>query len=611
MILMRDFRSLSTCFCRSALTLAVVILTAGVARAADFHVNVMLDLPDRVPGDGICSAGPAGGMPDACTLRAAIMEANALGGPEGHVIRVPSGLYQLTRRSGGILAGIEEDDRQFAGEGAIGNDAWNDLDIGVDLQIVGDSAFSTVIEGNTVDRVFHVLNPDFGRAAPRSVRFAELTIRNGHTMQLGAGVLIERAGEVHFDDVTIADNLGTVFFTNNGRLFWSLGGGIFSRARGLFLTRSTLRNNLAVAGGGVVVAEGWATIRDTTIEDNEARFPAPEPPGIPGGRPGFGGGIALFATETSPTFLVMSGSTLNDNRARDGGGLGAFGGFNIVNSTFSGNTASNSGGGAYVRMPIAANLSLFEFTTIAGNTAGSGGGIHRQPFERADMRRSRLVLSRTIVADNAPENCAGDGLAVSSGNNLDDGNTCGFSGSADLQNTDPRLGVLQNNGGPTFTRALLSTSPAIDRAGMSSWRVDQRGETRPQGRAMDIGAYERGRPQLLVPFPVPDRFRELFGFSIRLELQGTSSAVLKEIVPAMDGLKLSVEIDKSGRSAVVSAFGLKINVTDLQKRTNQKQPALFHVGADSADEGSEFLVITNQRFDATLTDVTKLPFGQK
>ena len=46
-------------------------------------------------------------------------------------------------------------------------------------------------------------------------------------------------------------------------------------------------------------------------------------------------------------------------------------------------------------------------------------------------------------------------------------------------------------------------------------------------------------------------------------------------------------------------------------KTNDKHPALFYVGGDALEEGSEFLLITNQRFDATLTGVTKLPFGQK
>jgi hypothetical protein len=58
---------------------------------------------------------------------------------------------------------------------------------------------------------------------------------------------------------------------------------------------------------------------------------------------------------------------------------------------------------------------------------------------------------------------------------------------------DPKLGPLADNGGPTLTMALLPGSPAID-AGNTSLApaTDQRGFSRPAGRAADIGAFEYG-----------------------------------------------------------------------------------------------------------------------
>jgi hypothetical protein len=59
-----------------------------------------------------------------------------------------------------------------------------------------------------------------------------------------------------------------------------------------------------------------------------------------------------------------------------------------------------------------------------------------------------------------------------------------------LNNTDPKLGPLADNGGPTPTHALIG-SPAIDAADSSSCpSTDQRGAPRPSGLACDIGAYE-------------------------------------------------------------------------------------------------------------------------
>jgi hypothetical protein len=63
-----------------------------------------------------------------------------------------------------------------------------------------------------------------------------------------------------------------------------------------------------------------------------------------------------------------------------------------------------------------------------------------------------------------------------------------------LPNTNPLLGPLSNNGGPTLTMPLLDNSPAINAADPTpelTSPVDQRGVTRPQGPAPDIGAYEK------------------------------------------------------------------------------------------------------------------------
>jgi hypothetical protein len=70
-----------------------------------------------------------------------------------------------------------------------------------------------------------------------------------------------------------------------------------------------------------------------------------------------------------------------------------------------------------------------------------------------------------------------------------------LTGPGDQINTDPMLGPLQDNGGPTFTHALLPGSPAID-AGDPSFApppsFDQRGPgfDRVSGSRIDIGSFE-------------------------------------------------------------------------------------------------------------------------
>jgi hypothetical protein len=89
-------------------------------------------------------------------------------------------------------------------------------------------------------------------------------------------------------------------------------------------------------------------------------------------------------------------------------------------------------------------------------------------------------------------NCSG--AITDGGSNLDSGTTCDFSLRSDLNNTNPMLGALGDNGGPTQTMALLQGSPAIDWVAASSCpATDQRGYTRPDGSGesmCDIGAYE-------------------------------------------------------------------------------------------------------------------------
>jgi pectin methylesterase-like acyl-CoA thioesterase len=108
------------------------------------------------------------------------------------------------------------------------------------------------------------------------------------------------------------------------------------------------------------------------------------------------------------------------------------------------------------------------------------------------MQQGTLTIRNTIVANGPGANCTGG--VTDGGNNLQfPGTSCG----ATVPVVDPLLGPLQNNGGPTSTRALLQDSPALD-AGNNCALVDQRGVPRPQGSACDIGAYERGATTLHV-----------------------------------------------------------------------------------------------------------------
>lgn len=109
-------------------------------------------------------------------------------------------------------------------------------------------------------------------------------------------------------------------------------------------------------------------------------------------------------------------------------------------------------------------------------------------------------MQNTIVANNVGGNCSG--TLESKGYNLSGDDSCSFDSTGDLNDTDPKLGRLRNNGGLTKTLALLPGSPAIDSGNPSGCtdgqghllRTDQRGKRRPDkedSSGCDRGAYER------------------------------------------------------------------------------------------------------------------------
>jgi CSLREA domain-containing protein len=203
-----------------------------------------------------------------------------------------------------------------------------------------------------------------------------------------------------------------------------------------------------------------------------------------GNSAGSGGGINLNTAASA----TLSASTLSGNTtAAEGGGIQNSGvTLVLTNVTVSGNTADRGGGLACTTPCTLTNV------TVTANTASiTGGGVYQR------TGAGTITFLNTIVANNTSSgdaDCRGNPANFfSTGNNLSSDDTCDFTSPGDLENTDPLLGPLQDNGGPTFTHELLAGSPAID-AGTNTGcpAADQRGFPRPGGASCDIGAYEVG-----------------------------------------------------------------------------------------------------------------------
>jgi hypothetical protein len=186
--------------------------------------------------------------------------------------------------------------------------------------------------------------------------------------------------------------------------------------------------------------------------------------------------------------LEVTRSTLSGNFAENGGGVftDGDGEATVVNTTVSGNRAGQFGGGFLVSSRLHVRNS-----TVAANTAASGGGINNGGGDL--VGDGSVFLANTIVAGSPTGgNCAG--TITSLGGNLDSANTCQLGELSDQPGTDPLLGPLASNGGPTRTHALLAGSPAQENAVCTELDpcppMDQRGVERPRFDGFDIGAYE-------------------------------------------------------------------------------------------------------------------------
>jgi uncharacterized repeat protein (TIGR01451 family) len=219
--------------------------------------------------------------------------------------------------------------------------------------------------------------------------------------------------------------------------------------------------------------------------------------------------LTLMGTPFEPAiYYDASGGTLYldqvallDNfggiRLRDGIAL-------VEQSLIVGQTSTGYG----INVDFDATLTLVNSTITAtgfgidsqGTTTVSNSTLN----ENDDAIRAQdgtVTVGNTILRFSDGSNCITEsvGLINSADFNIDNGNTCGFSGNNDLINTDALLGPLADNGGPTLTFLPLTGSPAIDGAGISNPNCpadDQRGFTRPQDgngdtvASCDIGAVE-------------------------------------------------------------------------------------------------------------------------
>lgn len=383
---------------------------------AVFTVNDTTDAADASPGNGICAS--SGGK---CTLRAAIQEASVLSG--NTLITLPAGVYYLT---------------------------LGDLHITGNLTLNGNSASTTFIDGNQIDRVFEI-------QASGDATISQVTIQNGKRYYSGGG--IANYGVLALANCTIRNNTA---IGNTGAPeavgASSYGGGIHNIGD-LTVNACLIENNEVIGGkgGSDSNSDGWGgnggnaygggiyntfghtmVVEESSVSSNKATGGNGGGSIAMTGGSGYGGGIYNAGTLTANYSFVSyndatGGGGVIDGGPAFGGGIANYGRLTLyasgvnVNEAIGKSTGDNggygSGGGIFNASsdPVDITYSTIRYNSAIGGIGGfcfsasaSGGGIYNSS--------GAVTMFNTFVGDNVATgannnttHCANAGSAYGGG----------------------------------------------------------------------------------------------------------------------------------------------------------------------------------------------------
>ncbi len=291
-----------------------------------------------------------------------------------------------------------------------------------------------------------------------------------------------RGGGVYNDYGYYPTFTGTTFQGNGAT---SLGGGLYNyNTIGVSISNTHILSNTASTGGGIYNTGSEVRLVESTLAYNVATS---------------GGGALANSSESN---MVVENSTFHDNVTGSSGGVLYNSGSAIIefyNSTLSGNKANNHGGA----IANASGNVLLSQTTVTENTTdydnnntGDGGGLWDGTSSGYIQLKGSVIAENSDLSGQGP-NCLGEYLYSSDYNLIDDLTGCVLYGQTthNVTGLSPLLQPLGDNGGLTWTHALMLGSPAINAGicqNIQSIEVifDQRGMPRPVGADCDMGAFE-------------------------------------------------------------------------------------------------------------------------
>ena len=390
------------------------------------------------------------------------------------------------------------------------------LEITKQLTIDG-GTYTVTVSGDSLNdgsrdvRVFFVTSTAVVTLNHINIVSGTALLYDGTDIYFGGGIYIHSGGQLTARNITLADSTAQLGggIHNEGMLTLMnsviignrapLNGGAISNGGSTSLISATIMGNFATYNGGAISNNGLLTIANSVISNNISAS-------------GEGGGISTVGTVT------LTHSTIVNNAATYGGGIANYGTVMMTKSTLASNVATYSGGGLFNYHFLTTTNSTFSSNLAQGSDEQFDGGgaidqsgpsnttpnalIENVTFANNNapnvterdgiwIERGGILLHNVLLADNGTNNCTIEAGAIltATADSMADDTTC--VGATAVPSTSLILAPLADNGGSTWTMALLSGSPAIDTGyDGSCMPTDQRGVTRPQGSHCDIGAYE-------------------------------------------------------------------------------------------------------------------------
>lgn len=338
-----------------------------------------------------------------------------------------------------------------------------------------DGGGQITLDGNNAVRHFYV-------TAPTAFNLTGLTLTQGNATGQGGAMLVVTPVTMALNNVALNLNTAT-----------SDGGAITAQAGvKMTLTDVIMNGNKSGNEGGAIYAYTSTTLSLTRVSatSNQAKYG--------------GGAITSLGTSFSISTSAFDGNSTTGFGAAGGAALvnpQPAGTFNVVNSTFYGNGASNAGTGGAIAASSTTTGTINNSTFYGNNGQGT--------IEAAQT--SALTLRNTIISNTpANRNCnvGVNAALIDGGNNIQFGGNVSKSCGAAIAEVDPKLGSFAYHGGFTNTMDLLAGSPAIDAGNDATCAaIDQRGILRPIGAHCDIGAFEAaaaaGTPPTITNGPPP------------------------------------------------------------------------------------------------------------